>query len=119
MSSSSDGSFNIKEFHERVLKCIIEMFYKEKFKYISFLPGGFEACHSFIEQYNQQVLQARILATGGDMSPQMADLRSGSDNLQPYFMELVDPHDPRNCYHCSVKGQQKLVEGMKSPSQGE
>ena len=58
------------------------MFYKEKFKYISFLPGGFEACHSFIEQYNQQVLQARILTTGGDMSPQTADPRSGSDNFQ-------------------------------------
>jgi len=32
---------NLKEFNQKVLSCIIEIFYKEKFKYISFLPGGF------------------------------------------------------------------------------
>jgi hypothetical protein len=31
------------------MRSIIEIFYKEKFKYISFLPGGFEECHEFIE----------------------------------------------------------------------
>lgn len=45
-----DGSMNIKEFHEKVLKFIIEMFYRENFKYISFLPGGFEQCHKFIKE---------------------------------------------------------------------
>ena len=46
---AQDGSFDIKEYHQRVLRCIIEIFYKEKFKYVSFLPGGFESCHEFIE----------------------------------------------------------------------
>ena len=37
----NDESFDIKDFHHKVFKCITEIFYKEKFKYISFLPGGF------------------------------------------------------------------------------
>ena len=59
------------------------MFYKEKFMYISFLSGGFEACHSFIEQYNAQILQTRMLNTSGEMNPQMADPRSGPDSPAP------------------------------------
>ena len=47
-----DGSCNIKEFHERVLRSVIEIFYKERTKYISFLPGGFKECHEFVEKQN-------------------------------------------------------------------
>ena len=36
-----DDQMNLREFNHKVLRCIIEIFYKEKFKYISFLPGGF------------------------------------------------------------------------------
>ena len=43
-----DRSTDIREHHERVLQCVIEIFYKERTKYISFLPGGFEECHRFI-----------------------------------------------------------------------
>ena len=46
---------NIQEFHDKVLRTIIEIFYKENFKYISFLPGGFEICHDFIEKQNYQI----------------------------------------------------------------
>lgn len=28
-------------------------------KYISFLPGGFEECHKFIENQNYQIMQIR------------------------------------------------------------
>jgi|TARA_B110000285_G_C15106689_1_gene608440 hypothetical protein len=52
VGQSNDGSYDIKEYHERVLRCVIEIFYKERMKYISFLPGGFEECHRFIENQN-------------------------------------------------------------------
>ena len=42
---NNENQINIKEFHEKVLKFLIEMFYRENFKFISFLPGGFEECH--------------------------------------------------------------------------
>ena len=48
----NDENMNIKDFNQKVLKCITEIFYKEKFKFISFLPGGFQQCHEFIEQQN-------------------------------------------------------------------
>ena len=51
---------NIKEFHDKVLKFIIEMFYRENFKYISFLPGGFEQCHRFIKEENALILHTFI-----------------------------------------------------------
>ena len=41
-NNNNDSNYSIEEFHERVLRCITEMFYKEKFKYVSFLPGGFD-----------------------------------------------------------------------------
>lgn len=44
-AGAAESNYTIEEFHERVLRCITEMFYKEKFKYISFLPGGFDICH--------------------------------------------------------------------------
>lgn len=33
---------NIKEYHERILMFLVEEFLEKGFKYISFLPGGFE-----------------------------------------------------------------------------
>lgn len=54
--SQTDDNLDIRDFHDKVLKFIIEMFYRESFKYISFLPGGFEQCHQFIKQENATIL---------------------------------------------------------------
>jgi hypothetical protein len=42
------SSYTISSFHQRILTLLIEIFYRENFKYISFLPGGFEQSHNFI-----------------------------------------------------------------------
>ena len=59
-AANADSNMNIKEFHDKVLKFIIEMFYRENFKYISFLPGGFEQCHKFIKEENALILHTFI-----------------------------------------------------------
>lgn len=55
-TSQTDDNLDIRDFHDKVLKFIIEMFYRESFKYISFLPGGFEQCHQFIKTENAMIL---------------------------------------------------------------
>lgn len=60
MPGQTDDNLDIRDFHDKVLKFIIEMFYRESFKYISFLPGGFEQCHQFIKQENATILHQYI-----------------------------------------------------------
>lgn len=79
----NDRSNDIREHHERVLQCVIEIFYKERTKYISFLPGGFEECHRFISQQNMNILSDKNL------------------DDEDCFLQFIEPHEPFNCYHCA------------------
>ena len=77
-----------------MLKFIIEMFYRESFKYISFLPGGFEQCHQFIKQENTIILHQHIeklIQNEESIKKGEATLNRMMKNL-PTFFELVDPH---------------------------
>ena len=61
-------------------------------KYISFLPGGFEECHRFIENQNYQIMQIRA---------QNNKHREAYENeASVEFLHFLEPHDSSNCYHC-------------------
>jgi hypothetical protein len=61
-------------------------------KYISFLPGGFEECHQFIENQNYQIMQMRA------QSNQYREAYENEASIQ--FLHFLEPHDSSNCYHC-------------------
>ena len=42
---NSECNLDIEEFHERILKYLVDEFIKRGFKYVSHLQGGFEECH--------------------------------------------------------------------------
>jgi hypothetical protein len=98
VGQSNDGSYDIKEYHERVLRCVIEIFYKERMKYISFLPGGFEECHRFIENQNLQIIQLKAQNQDGEYTQQ-------NDDAHIQFLQFIEPHDSNNCYHCTMMAQ--------------
>ena len=103
--SQTDDNLDIRDFHDKVLKFIIEMFYRESFKYISFLPGGFEQCHQFIKQENATILHQFIekLIDYEDAVRAGTALPKRNMSQQPHFFELVDPHYHNNCYHCAME----------------
>ena len=37
---------DIEEFHERIIKFLVEEFVRRGFKYVSHIEGGFEDCHA-------------------------------------------------------------------------
>ena len=63
------------------------MFYNQQTKYVSFLPGGFEECHQFIERHNLNQLKFLNLSKQSD---------------EP-FLHLLMPHNQLNCYHCTIR----------------
>mmetsp|Transcript_23146 Transcript_23146/g.22622 ORF Transcript_23146/g.22622 Transcript_23146/m.22622 type:complete len:90 (+) Transcript_23146:214-483(+) len=44
-NTGGESGLDIKDYHERILKFLIEEFQQKGFKYISMMPGGFEECH--------------------------------------------------------------------------
>lgn len=50
--TQQEGTLDISSFHEKVLGTVIEIFYKEQTKFVSFLPGGFKECHDYIQKLN-------------------------------------------------------------------
>ena len=62
--NDSDNILDIKDYHERILKFVIEEFQQKGFKYISLLPGGFEECHDLALSYGFSLLNHEVNNNG-------------------------------------------------------
>ncbi|CDW77412.1 tbc1 domain family member related [Stylonychia lemnae] len=56
VETNNENFFDIKAYHESILRFLIEDFQLKGFKYISVIPGGFKECHEISQQYNFQIL---------------------------------------------------------------
>ena len=59
------------------------MFYKENFKYISFLPGGFEDCHKFVQEQNAKIMHLFILNKINQPNRKSQSFKDQISNIQP------------------------------------
>lgn len=69
---------------------MIEIFYKEQTKFVSFLPGGFKECHDYIQKLNLVQLQKMC----------------AEDLAEPPFLQFLEPHDEENCYNCFLVAEE-------------
>lgn len=88
--SQQEGAVDISSFHEKVLRTVIEIFYKEQTKYVSFLPGGFRECHDYVEKLNLVQLQKMCI----------------EDLIEPPFLQFLEPHDGKDCYNCFLMAEE-------------
>ena len=49
---AQNSDLSMEEFHQKMLKQIVEIFYQTKTKYVSFIPGGFQECHDALQFLN-------------------------------------------------------------------
>ena len=52
----ANTKLSIREFHEYVLQFLIADFVKKGFKYVSYLPGGFQQVHDMAKIYGFQLM---------------------------------------------------------------
>jgi len=43
--TNNENNLDISDYHERILRYLIEDFHQKGFKYVSIIPGGFSECH--------------------------------------------------------------------------
>ena len=44
-NKSSEGSLDIGDYHERILRYLVADFHQKGFKHVGVMPGGFSECH--------------------------------------------------------------------------
>ena len=55
IADKDDSHLDISNYHEKILRLVVEDFVRRGFKYVSCLPGGFKECHDACTQLGLQM----------------------------------------------------------------